>query len=297
MAGTEYPPLIQINEPLGESALLALNWSKNNCAQSSPERPGCAWYHGSWQVLRLLGVFHSILSDDDFFLPALKRLIDGGVRRVLVSGAADYAMLARVTAVAGEHLKDMRVTVIDLCETPLKLNAWYGDKFGVQVEIIKDNVLNHSPAEPYDLICTHSFLCFFSPQDRQRLVHRWFAWLRPGGTVLTAQRVRTKDRQPIIKYTEDEVKALAGRTYMKAVQQQKSKGIEPGLARQLAEEYGRYHWTFLIDTTQEIRSLFESQGFRLDTFSRPPGELAVADVPGTPNQAGSVRWRILASRL
>ncbi len=79
--------------------------------------------------------------------------------------------------------------------------------------------------------------------------------------MLTAQRVRTKDRQPIIKYTEDEVKALAGRTYMKAVQQQKSKGIEPGLARQLAEEYGRYHWTFLIDTTQEIRSLFESQGF------------------------------------
>lgn len=296
MTGTESPSPIQVNEPLQESALLALNWSKHDCVQSNQEHSGCAWYHGSWQVLRLLGVFHSILSDDDFFLPTLEQLINRGVRRVLISGAADYALLARITAAGGGNLKDMRVSVIDLCETPLQLNAWYGEKYGIQVEVIKDNVLDHSPAEPYDLICTHSFLCFFNPQDRQRLVQRWWSCLRPGGRVLTAQRARTKDRQPIINYTGDEIEALADRTYNKAVQQQKSTGIEPELARQLAGDYGRFHWTYLIRTAQEIQSLFESQGFRLDTFSPPAEEQAVADAPGTPNQAGSVRWRIVASK-
>jgi len=283
-------------EPLEQSAKLALDWSAHYCVQADGEETGCAWYHGSWQVLRLLGVFQSIRSDDDFFLPELERLIEEGARDVLISGAADYALLARVAAASGERLKDMRVSVIDLCDTPLRLNAWYAEKLGMDVNVIKGSVLDYKPGQVFDLVCTHSFLCFFDQSERRQLLQRWWNCLRPNGRVITAQRARTEDSQPIIAYSEDEIGALADRAYRLAVEQFDSIGFDPDRARQLAEGYGRFHWTHLIRTAQEIKELFETQGFRLETFSPPGGEADIGDNPGTPNQAGSVRWRILAQK-
>ena len=297
MHGPEITPPMAAREPLQDSAPLALAWSRQECDQGDGEQPGCGWYHGSWQMLRYLGVFHSILSDDDFFLPALSRLIDAGARRILISGAADYALLARVAAAAGPYLQDMRVTVVDLCGTPLRLNGWYAERFGIDVEVIKENVLLYEPADRFDLICTHSFLCFFNESERKRLVDRWWLNLRPGGAVLTAQRARTEDRQPIIRYTDAEVKALADRTQRSAEALFQSHAVDPQLARQLAVDYGRFHWTYLIRTAQEIRSLFENSGFKLETFAPPGQGQSVEDAPGTPNESGSVRWRILARKL
>lgn len=296
MTGSENRFHSEVQEPLSESAPLALSWSKHECTQADGEHSGCAWYHGSWQMLRLLGVFHSILSDDDFFVPTLARLIGGGVRRVLISGAADYALLARVAAAAGPLARDMRITVVDLCNTPLQLNAWYGERFGIPVEVIKENVLDYRSSQPYDLICTHSFLCFFNEAERRQLVQRWWECLQPGGWVLTAQRARTEDRQPIIAYSKEEVEALSSRARRKAEEQYETHGVEPDVAYQLAGDYARFHWTYLIRTAEEIQSLFEDQGFKLETFAPPGGEQTVADTPGTPNQAGSVRWRILAGK-
>jgi SAM-dependent methyltransferase len=285
-----------IDEPLQDSAALALAWSRQECDQGSDDHPGCAWYHGSWQMLRYLGVFHSILSDDDFFLPTLTRLIESGTRRILISGAADYALLARIAAAAGPQLADMQVTVVDLCGTPLRLNAWYGERYGINVKVVRENVLLYQPAEAFDLICTHSFLCFFDAAERRRLVESWRHNLRPGGVVLTAQRARTEDRQAIIRYSQTEVDALAERTQRRAEALFRSHAVDPRLARQLAVNYGRFHWTYLIRSAQEIRSLFEDCGFELETFAPPGQGQPVADAPGTPNESGSVRWRILARK-
>jgi len=281
---------------LHESAPLALDWSKHHCAQANGDDAGCAWYHGSWQVLRCLGVFRSIRSDDEFFIPVLAQLIHDGARRILVSGAADYALMARVIAAAGEQAKDLHITVIDLCETPLRLNAWYGEKAGVEVEVIKVDILSHEPKQRFDLICTHSFLCFFDQSDRKRLLQTWWDCLQPGGRVITAQRARTDDHQPVIAYSIDEVTALGDRAYRLARDQYDTQKIDPELARGLAEAYGRYHSTYLIRTAEEIQDLFEGQGFKLETFSPPDAERLTDDTPGTPNQTGSVRWRILARK-
>jgi len=276
--------------------MLALDWSGRHCVQAESEKAGCAWYHGSWQVLRLLGVFQSIRSDDDFFIPELERLIANGARRVLISGAADYALLARVATASGERLKDMRVTVIDLCGTPLRLNAWYANQLGIEIEVIKGDVLKYQPGPVFDLICTHSFLCFFEQSERQQLLQNWRSCLRPEGRVITAQRARTEDSLPVIAYSEDEITALADRAWRLAKQQFDTLGIDPQLARSVAEGYGRFHWTYLIRTSEEIRELFESQGFELEVFTPPGTEQKLGDNPGTPNQAGSVRWRILARK-
>lgn len=296
MSQADIPAPAGIDEPLAESAMLARDWAREHCVQAGYGQTGCAWYHGAWQALRLFGVFQSIRSDDEFILPALTSMLTEGVRRILISGAADYALLARVVAAAGARRGDLRVTVVDRCATPLKLNAWYGERAGIAVDVVQGDILEFDAPGAFDLVCTHSFICFFAPGDRQRLLQQWWACLAPGGRVLTAQRARTEDHLPVIRYSGHEVEQLAARAYQLAGTQGSMAGFSPELVRDLAIGYGANHWTYLVRTPQSIRDLFEDQGFELETFTSPGNHQKVVDRPGTPNQAGSVRWRVLARR-
>jgi hypothetical protein len=113
--------------------------------------------------------------------------------------------------------------------------------------------------------------------------------------VLTAQRVRAGEREPVVRYAPGQAEALAKRARALA-QASPQTGVDPDLAATLAAGYARHHWTHLIARTDELRQPFEAAGFTLETFAPPGGDPAVHDTPGTPNAGGSVRWRILARR-
>ena len=49
----------------------------------------CRWYHASWPVLKGLGVFISLKSDDDFLLPQLRAALAGGTVADLARIVAD----------------------------------------------------------------------------------------------------------------------------------------------------------------------------------------------------------------
>lgn len=288
----------EFHEPLAASAKLALDWSQSLCRQEGGEGrdPGCAWYHGSWQMLRLLGLFHSIRSDDDFFLAGLQQEIEAGARRILVSGAADYALQARIMAAAGSNRRAIKLTVLDRCATPLKLNAWYAAQLGMKIETVQNDVLCYQPAEPFDLVCTHSFLCFFDAESRVRLIGNWYDMLAPGGAVMTAQRVRCADREAIISYNNAQIASLVQTARDLAVTAGAAHEITPELAGHLARGYATHHWTHLIGSVRELRTPFEECGYVLETFEPPGATQHVLDVPGTPNPQGSQRWRILARK-
>lgn len=286
----------ELHEPLSESAPLAHQWAQHLCPPVSTEPDGCDWYHSAWQYLRLLGVFESIRSDDDFLLPALRRLIDGGARRFLVSGAADYALLARIRSAAGAQAGALDVTVMDRCRTPLELNAWYARRAGLRLQTIQADVLDEPLPARYDVICTHSFLCFFTARQREELLRLWHAALLPGGRVVTAQRVRAGDRDSRIRYAPEQVAALVQKARDLACASP-GLGVSPEHAAQLAEGYARHHWTHLIAHPDELRQPLLDAGFELEVFAPPGDRPAVQDTPGTPNAQGSVRWRIQARRV
>lgn len=77
-------------EPLKLSAPLALRLAPRLCRD-------CAWFHGLWQVLRLLGLNTTPEHHARFFRERLRRECRALDRpRVLISGTADYSLLAHL---------------------------------------------------------------------------------------------------------------------------------------------------------------------------------------------------------
>ena len=143
------------DELLRLSAPLAFALARRYCASS------CRWHHGIWQYLRLLGLVSSAARHQEFFQTELGALARGGAlpqgggyRRVLISGAADYAMLEVVAGAYGggasqdsniaafrfysyrdprlqETLDDFRSAINWMLETPVSEDALEQSILGV----------------------------------------------------------------------------------------------------------------------------------------------------------------------
>ena len=285
---------LAVREDLFAAARIAPALAATHC-RPQDDGHSCAWYHGSWPVLRALGAINSPGSDDDFLLRALAEGFARGARRVLVSGAADAGMLARVTsALPSGH--DVRITVLDRCRTPLEHGRRHAEALGIDIDTVCADILDYEADGEFDLICTHSFLTFFPPIARQRLVRRWWRSLRPGGYVITAQRVRPGESAAITRFPPEDIARLAEAAERGAQALGDRIGVGPAQARALALGYGEHHRTHLIASPEELQSLFLDAGFRLDEFAPPPQERQRLDRSGAPTNAHSGRWRILARK-
>src|SRR6185369_15056274 len=113
------------NEPLLESAPLARELAREMCHIDPVTGESCAWLHGFWQYIRLLGLGSTPTQNEEFFAAAIGTATAAvPAPRILVSGAADYSMLSVVLgACAGRDVRP-QITVMDQCETPLALNRW-----------------------------------------------------------------------------------------------------------------------------------------------------------------------------
>ena len=148
-----------VEELLRLSAPLAFAWADRFCASS------CRWHHGIWQYLRILGLVSSAARHREFFEAEITPLTNtDGFRRVLISGAVDYGMLDVVLRAYGDAT--LELTAMDICQTPMKTCLWYAERQGISVATAVGDVLAFEAAEPFDIVCSHSFLQFFTPASR-----------------------------------------------------------------------------------------------------------------------------------
>ena len=258
----------------------------------APGRDDCGWYHASLPTLRLLGVFDSPGSDDDFLLPAFAAEIGRGARRILVSGCADAAMLARVAACLPPGIA-FEIVVLDRCGTPLELCRDYADRHGLAIELVHSDILDYRAA-PFDLVCTHSFLSFFDGPARDELARVWWRLLRPGACVVTAQRIRVGAAPGLIGYGEAEALALAEDAARRADERVHETRVSPEDARRLADAWTRNYFAHVIESEHALRSPFTDAGFVLEQCA--PGMAPGVDRPGTPRKGAGARWRIVARK-
>lgn len=177
----------EINEPLQESAGICFELASQHCMAAEG---GCRAYHALWQYLRLADVARAVRVDGPLYVDAVERFSRGGrLSRVLISGAADYGMLAHLAHGAKHSGIEPQFDVLDRCETTLAINKWYADRNGLRLRTIKVDATEFSPDHTYDLICTHSILPWFSDEERPRQFRRWRDWLAPGGRLCFGNRI------------------------------------------------------------------------------------------------------------
>jgi SAM-dependent methyltransferase len=289
MAGSLTNP----DEPLHESAPVAWALAATHCA-GPHSADTCFWYHRVWQYLRLLDIITSIRTNTPFLLGTLQRLAPSHPR-VLISGSADYAMLAHLRQAYGERPLD--VTMLDRCATPVAVNQWYADRFGMAITPVCGDALAVESDRPFDLVCTHNFVGRFDPAARQRLIDRWHAVLRPGGVVVTTQRVRPGERGRQSSYSEAAARALAARVVETARACAAPLGVPLDELGDATYEYARRKGAYAITSAAEIVDAFERAGFEVNLADEGGGQAErESDRPSSTAGLETFRMRIIATR-
>ena len=278
-----------VQEPVAESAPLARREAARLCRADGPDRQGCAWYHGIWQYLRLLGVAAAPSRNAGFFLDTLEALArDGEFQRVLISGTADYSMLAYALQAYRNGGATPRITVVDQCETPLFLCRWYAERLSQTIEIHTGNMLDFTPDDAFDVVCCHSFLSRIPPTQRAGLIAAWKRALRPGGKVVTNTRLNPSWSEQASGFTPEQIAAFRDQVYEEAVKQSDTLHIDPEEIAEDARRYAERSKTFSIRTQEEVIGLFEEGGFTLERFdlTETGGKLSTGKSgPGTAQKA------------
>lgn len=186
-------------ELLIESAPLSEIWSRTECCskprggmeewakENDLEPHSCAWYHGTWQYLRLLDMVAVPHWHREFY----NRTLGGILRRnpnanVLISAAADWGMLASLHEAMQLSGATPNIVIYDICKTPLKSCRWYADQHQLSITTRCANIITDDITEaPFDLIITDEFLSVLKAEYKPLITNRWKELLKPDGSVVT----------------------------------------------------------------------------------------------------------------
>ncbi len=155
----------------------------------------CKWYHSSWQYLRLLGMVSTPEWHHDFFSTQLSDAVKNKESdiRILISGLADFGMLAYIVNACLKHPDKRSIHIMDRCKTPLLMSHWYQKKIeypGIIKTFQCDARETDIRDNHYDVIVTDAFLTRFNAADRKKVLSEWNRMLNPDGIVITTIRKR-----------------------------------------------------------------------------------------------------------
>jgi SAM-dependent methyltransferase len=290
-----------LGEPLEESAPLARRLAPSLCRRDPATGKSCAWTHGFWQHLRLMGLASGPGRHAAFFRSAFDRVgARSGAPRVLVSGAADYGMLAHVLAAFRARSVEPEITVLDLCETPIALCRWYAERVGCRIQTWCGDVLAYGESTRFDAICTHSFLSYFSPERRQDLLARWRELLHPGGQAITVNALRAGPASELVGLGPAQALALRENVQRWAEANPSRLQVAPLELVQDAEIYAARLAFWRVQSGEEVRRLFERSGFRVDELICSPAVLEPgprSEVTGPTSPANTEYAHVIASRI
>jgi len=287
-----------IDEPLFVSAPIAYAAARTLCDGGGVGKTSCAWYHGSWQYFRALGIVTAPTVHTRGLVAALREIAGRGAHpRVLISGAADYSLLAHVLHTYRSERARIEPTVVDRCETPCYLSRWYADYVAASLSTQASDILDHRADTPYDVICTHGFFGNFDSAGRRALIERWHGLLRPGGRVVTVQRVRPGYEREHVAFSNEEATAFRAAVFERATEMAEHLDVSAQQLAALASAYAERVCSHPVRSDDELREAFEERGFELQRFERVVTlPRAGARVSGPALPAGAEHVEIVAVR-
>lgn len=245
-------------EPLDISAPLMHDAALRLCSDD------CRAYHAGWQYWRYLGAITTLKTNAEFLLKTFRELAETEqYRRILISGSADYAMLAHLLWAFRQEGIEPEVTLVDICETPLWINRWYAERVGLKINTVQSDILQYQPEQPFDLICTHSFLQQFSPDSRLQLVKNWYNWLRPQGRCVFVQTLRTMTTQQHREHAEHSATAL--REQVLQCSAPSNLAVPQEVLAEYAYQYRLHRHSHLLSSEAEVRELLTRSGLDMQS--------------------------------
>jgi len=195
----------------------------------------------------------------------LRRLARSGEHaRVLISGAADYALFAQVLAAYRAERQDLDCQIVDICATPLALCRWYAELRAATVHTEASDLLHYESTQSFDLIVTHAFLGYFDAPARAQLTQRWRPLLRPGGHVLTIQRIRPDFPDEMVRFTPAQAEAFIDNVMQRAEGMPLGFEIDRPFLAAATRQYTDRFQMHPIRSIDEFANLFVDGGFSID---------------------------------
>ena len=273
--GEETP--LDLEEPLVLTADLLHGVAPVLCTSDHIDKSGCHWYHGTWQYLRLLQLVSTPTWHHEFYRAELANaLTQCDSANALITGTADYSMLAYLAEAARQAETRTCFHVLDQCATPLFACRWYAKRADIDIVAHEEDIFHFEPGSDnagFDILCTDAFLTRFTGVTPKKVLEKWFNLLKPGGRLVTT--VRVHQQALTARDPEAAVRDFRDRAVERA------KRWEPFLHKsaveigEAAEVYARTMQSHPIGDEAEIRSLLESSGFEIATaqLGEVPGEL------------------------
>jgi SAM-dependent methyltransferase len=190
------------------SAEIMRGYARIYCAENKSAPAGnCGRYHGWWQYWRLAGLAATPDWHADYYRDLLQSTPGEREFRVLICGTADYGILEHLVRAIPPILRPwIRIAVLDLCRTPLKICSWYGSEYlGRPESELRlschrgDALLSPFRDEAFDLITTYGFLPRFTHDDKERVISEWRRNLKPGGRIVTTARLASSAMEEVVE--------------------------------------------------------------------------------------------------
>jgi len=287
-----------LDEALKSSAPLLWEQAERTCNPDNYAYQNCMAYHRIWQYLVLWKLSTSMRPDSEFILDTIRGFAHSGeFRKILISGTADYSLLAHVLQAFSPEKISPVVTVLDRCLTSLQINKWYADRSGVNIILQQGDIFDYENESKFDAICTHSFLIWFSLEHQYQLIKKWHALLKPGGKVLTTLRLRSGPANVPTGYTEQDAHELRRRTMDEALARNLSgSNYNADLMGNVAYQYAKGRKRYVVDNENVYQEMFEKAGFVIEQMNLIVSPDPQLDRPSGPASGNNGRLQIVATR-
>jgi len=265
-----------LHQPLVTSAGIMADYAEQYCKGSYLDKEDCEWYHRDWQFLRMVNAVATPDWHAQFYKQSFKESLLGmSPRRILISGTADYCILAHFSAALLEsQVTDCEIVILDLCATPLKICEWFAryEKLPNDIRTLQGNALQTDFRDNwFGLVISDAFLTRFEPEARKQVVAEWFRILAPGGSVITTARIEQSIGRTRVTWSERDVQAYVSKVKAAAYKQAQLLPCTVEQVALMAEEFGRRKSSYPL-SEQQVSELFNAFELQLD-IGETPGEM------------------------
>ncbi len=265
---------LRIFEPLTESADINFYTANKFCKNGIMSTGNCQWYHAIWQYLRIIDKVSSPEWHSNFYQKCFNDVFKYKKNpKVLISGTADYSLLAYVYNSSKETNNEAEIFVLDTCQTPLKMCQWFSEKMGFDIKILNMSIFDLEQLyQTFDLICSDAFLTRFDIEDAKRVISCWKEALCEGGAVVTTVRIREDKGQEKNGLKETYIRDCVDRF-------KKWEGyfdITMSKFTSMVNEYAQKMTSHDLGDQKSVYNMFKSQGFQvivdMSNINCTPGE-------------------------